>query len=125
MVDPDFEVRLGRWFAETPAFADADVFAQRVEARLDRSWAMRSALIGAAGLGGGVVAAAQMLGTNLFHSIATASDASMHAMSQGARTVGQLRLLTMLPVGGEVIWMGAALAVLAVVLMATRSLEEF
>ncbi len=125
MVDPDFEVRLGRWFAEAPAFADADVFARRVEARLDRSWSMRNALIGAAGLGGGLVAAGQMLGTNLFHSVAAASDASMHAVSLWARTAGQLRVLTMLPIGGEVVWMGAALAVLAVVLMATRSLEEF
>ena len=125
MADPEFENRLGRWFAEAPAFADADVFARRIEARLDRSWAVRRVLIGAAGLGGGLVAAGQMLGANVFQRVAAVSDASMQAVSQGARTVGQLRMLSMLPVGGEVIWMGAGLAVLAVVLMATRSLEDF
>ncbi len=125
MADPDFETRLSRWFAETPAFGDSDAFARRIETRLDRSWAMRRVLIGAAGLSGGLVAAAQMLGANVFHKVADVSEASMQAMSQGARTVGQLRLLTTLPVGGEVLWMGAGLAVLALVLMATRSLEEF
>ena len=125
MADPEFENRLGKWFAEVPAFADADVFARRIEARLDRSWAVRRVLIGAAGLGGGLVAGGQMLGANVFQRVAAVSDASMQAVSQGARTVGQLRMLSMLPVGGEVIWMGAGLAVLAVVLMATRSLEDF
>ena len=125
MADPDFETRLVRWFGETPAFADADHFASRVEARLDRSWSLRRALIGTAGLAGGVIAVGRMLGARLFDHVAGMTHASMTQVSQGVQTVGQLRVLASLPLGGEVMWMGAGLAILAVVLMATRSLEDF
>ncbi len=125
MADPDFETRLVRMFAETPAYADADGFARRIEGRLDRAWTWRRLLIGAAGLGGGAIAVAQTIGAHLFDRVAGISDASASAVSQGARTLGQLRLLDALPIGGEVLWVGAGLAVLAVVLMATRSLENF
>ena len=125
MADLDFETRLGRWFAETPAFADADGFARRIETRLDRSWTLRRALIGAAGVGGGLIAVGQMVGVHLFQRIEGASQASAAAISDGSKAVSQLRHLTALPIGAEVMWTGAALAVLAVVLMATRSLEEF
>ncbi len=124
MADPDFETRLIRWFGETPVFADADLFAQRVEARLDRSWSVRRALIGAAGLSGGVIAVGQMLGAHVFDRIAGLSEFSMSQVTQGVQTVGQLRILANLPLSGEVMWMGAALVLLAIVLMATRSLEE-
>ncbi len=125
MADPEFETRLNRLFGEAPALPDADGFARRVETRLARGWAVRRLLIGAAGLGGGAVAAGQMLGAHLFHAMAGLSATSVHALSRGSRALGELHVLTDLPIGGEVIWMGAALAVLAVVLMATRSLEEF
>ena len=125
MADPDFEAKLGRWFAEAPALPDADGFARRVEDRLDRSWAMRRILIGLAGLIGGLFAAGQMLGARLLDEVSGVSGASMTAVDEGMRTLGQLRILSMLPVGGEVLWVGVGLALLAVVLMATRSLEEF
>ena len=60
--DPEFDARLGREFAEAPAFGDADGFARRIEDRLGRSWALRRLLIGLAGIAGGLVAAGQMLG---------------------------------------------------------------
>ena len=125
MVDPEFETRLVRWFGETPAFPDVDQFARRIDARLDRSWSMRRALIGMAGLVGGVVAVGQMVGARLFDHILGLSQSSMTQVTQGVKTVGQFRILASLPIGGEVMWMVAGLAVLAVVLMATRSLEEF
>ena len=125
MADPDFETRLVRWFGETPAFADADHFARRVDARLVRSWSMRRALIGMAGLAGGVVAVGQLVGARLFDHVIGLSQASVTQVTQGVKTVGQFRILASLPIGGEVMWMVAGLAVLAVVLMATRSLEEF
>ncbi len=125
MADPEFEARLIRWFGDAPALADADHFAKRVEGRIDRSWSLRRAMIGMAGLAGGVIAVGQLLGARLFDHIAGLSKASVTEVSEGVRTVGQLRLLASLPVSGEVLWMGAGLAVLAVVLMATRSLEEF
>ena len=125
MADPEFDTRLLRLFADAPEFADADGFARRVEDRLDRSWTLRRMLIGAAGIGGGAIAVGQTLGARVFDRVAGFSDASATAMSQGARTLTQLRLLDALPVGGEVVWVGAGLALLAVVLMATRSLENF
>ena len=41
MAELDFERRLERLFAETPAYADDDAFAERVERRLDRGWTAR------------------------------------------------------------------------------------
>ena len=46
-------------------------------------------------------------------------------LARGSQAIGQLGVLGDLPIGGEVIWVGVGLAVLAVVLMAARSLEEF
>jgi hypothetical protein len=124
MADPDFETRLIRLFAQAPEFVDSDGFAQRVESRLDRSWTVRRLLIGAAGVGGGAIAVAQTIGAHLFDRVAGFSGASVAAFSQGARTLSQLPLVTALPIGGEVMWVGAGLAVLAVVLVATRALEN-
>ena len=60
MVD-DFERRLERMFSEAPSYPDAETFAGRVEARLDRGWTARRWLIGAAGLVGGVIGASQLV----------------------------------------------------------------
>jgi hypothetical protein len=125
MTDPEFEVRLGRWFAETPVLPDVDSFARRVERRIDRSWRMRRIFIAVAGLVGGLFAAGQMLGAQLFGHLTQLSGRSVAAATEAAKAVGQLRLLTMLPVGSEVLWVGAGLAFLAVVLLATRALEDF
>jgi len=125
MTDPEFEVRLSRWFAEGPVLADVDSFALRVERRLDRSWRMRRIFIAVAGLVGGLFAAGQMLGAQLFSHISRLSGTSAAAAGEALRTVGQLRLLTLLPVGSEVLWVGAGLAFLAVILLATRALEDF
>ena len=125
MADPDFEARLLRLFAEAPDLADADGFARRIETRLDRSWTWRRLLIGTAGVGGGAIAVAQTVGAHLFDRVAGFSGASAAAVSQGAKTLSQLPLLSALPIGGEVLWVGAGLAVLAVVLVATRALENF
>ena len=125
MAELEFEHRLSRLFAEAPAFADADRFARRVETRLDRAWALRRALIGIAGLGGGVVAAGQMLGSRLVDRAAAGlSEVSLTSVLQGARALGGLRFLADLPVGAEVMWTAAGLAVLAVVLVAARAIEE-
>jgi hypothetical protein len=124
MADPEFETRLSRWFTQTPAFADSDAFTRRIEGRLDRSWTLRRVLIGAAGVAGGVIAVGQMLGVHLYERLEGASAASSTFFSQGSRAMDQLRHLTSQPMGVEVMWTGAALAVLAVILLATRSLEE-
>ena len=124
MADPDFDARLLRMFADAPELGDADGFANRVEDRLARAWTVRRLLIGAAGLGGGAIAVAQAVGSHAFERVANFSGASTAAVTQGARTISQLPLMSALPVGGEVMWVGAGLAVLAVALVATRALEN-
>ena len=125
MADPEFEKRLGRLFTEAPAYGDSDVFARRVEDRLARGWMLRRTLIGAAGIGGGVIAAVQMLGGHFAKAASGLSTASVEAVQRSGQAIGQMRVLTALPIGNEVMWVGIGLAVLAVVLMAARSLEEF
>lgn len=125
MAELEFENRLSRLFAETPAFADADRFARRVETRLDRAWTLRRALILIAGLGGGLIAAGQMLGARMIDRAAGFSEASLASISHGARALWGLRFLADLPVRAEVIWTAAGLAVLAIVLVAARTIEEF
>ncbi len=125
MADPEFDARLGRMFSESPAFADADGFAYRVEARLARSWTLRRVLIGLAGLIGGLVAAGQMLGAHLWQAVGGFASTSSQALARGGQALGQLQVLGDLPIGAEVMWVGLGLATLAVVLMAARALEEF
>ena len=125
MADSEFDAQLGRLFSETPGFPDADGFARRVEGRLARSWTVRRLAIGLAGIAGGPVAAAQMLGRHLWQAVGGVTAASSQVVMRSGQALGQLKVLNDLPIGGEVLWMGLGLAVLAVVLMAARSLEEF
>ncbi len=126
MSDPEFDARLGRLFSEAPAFGDADGFARRIEDRLARAWTVRRMLIGLAGVVGGLVAAGQMLGGGHLWEAASGLSAQVGgAVARGGQAVGQFHVLSDLPIGGEVLWMGLGLAVLAVVLVAARSLEEF
>jgi hypothetical protein len=125
MAELEFENRILHLFAQTPALADADRFARRVETRLDRGWTLRRALIGVAGLGGGIIAVGQMLGAGMVDRVTGLSESSVASVSQGARALGGLRFLVDLPVGAEVAWTAAGLAALAVVLMAARAIEEF
>ena len=125
MADLDFETRLERMFAQPPAFVDADAFARRVESRLDRSWTVRRWAIGAAGLVGGVVATGQVVGSNLSERMQGFGAEAMADLTAGARGFApELKALSLLPVGTEVLWMGAALAIMALALVATRMLEE-
>ena len=125
MSDPEFDARLGRLYSESPVFGDADGFARQIEARLARSWTLRRLMIGLAGIVGGIVAAGQMLGGGHLWSAAMGASASIGGtVARGGQAIGQLHVLSDLPIGGEVMWVGLGLAVLAVVLMAARSLEE-
>ena len=124
MADPEFEKRLGRMYGEAPAFGDADVFARGVENRLARGWALRRMMIGAAGIGGGLIAAGQMLGGHFAKAASGLTTASTEAVQRSGEAIGQMRVLTELPIGGEVMWVGIGLAALAVVLMAARVFEE-
>jgi hypothetical protein len=126
MADPDFETGLVRMFAEAPALPDPEGFARVVEARLDRGWNLRQALIWTMGLAGGVVGVSQMLPSRLMAQMGEASDESAQLVGRGLSGLSSLEgMINTLPLGGEVVWMAAALGVMALAFAITRAVEEF
>ena len=128
MDDPAFEMRLGRLFAEAPQYPDCLLFANQIESRLGRGWALRRVLIASAGIVGGLIAAGQMIGSGL----AARIDGATHMVSAAQQGFShlplplapQLSILGDMPFGGEVVWLVLGLAVLAGALFAGRSLER-
>jgi hypothetical protein len=128
MAEPSFERHLQRLYLEAPSFPDAGAFATGVQRRLDRAWALRRGLIGVAGVAGGVIAAAQFVGSNLMERVSLAStDVSLRLHDTTAwvaqRTGWQVDGQHGLPMNGEVLWLVAGLAVLGVGLLAARVFE--
>src|SRR5579859_2806895 len=124
MAELDFERRLERLFADAPELADAGPFADRVERRLDAGWTARRWLIGAAGVIGGVIGASQLMVSNLFQRVETASDSarllttSISHISSGADWVAAVSN------GGTVVWAAAGLAVIMMGFVLTRVIGE-
>ena len=126
MADLDFDMRLSRLYAEAPALPDADGFAQRVESKLERNWMMRRMLIGAAGLGGGLIVAGQMLGPQISQKIEAVSFTPVTSMQRGVEALlPQWKAFSYLPYSSEMVWLVAGLAALGIAALARRSLEEF
>lgn len=122
----DFDAQLIQLFDAPPAFADADLFALSVIKRLDRSWQVRSLVIGTAGLIGGVVAVSQIMATNLMGRVESLSlGAERHLLPNLIRSVETHLVLPSLPFNGEGLWMSAGLAGLALVVALTRAIEEY
>jgi hypothetical protein len=130
MVDRSFEADLERRFADVEPMADAEVFAQRVTAAVDRGWGFRRVLIGTLGLAGGLIGLAQVLRSGLFDR-AQALGGPIHALLASAASRLHLpRGLDDLFSSGasmdaEVLWMSGGLAILALGLFVTRSLRSF
>ena len=124
MVELDFERRLERLFANQPELADAGAFAERVERRLDAGWTARRWLIGAAGVVGGVIAASQLMLSNVFERVETAGDSarllttSLNHISTGTDWIAAVSN------GGTVVWIAAGLAVLMMGFVLTRVIGE-
>jgi hypothetical protein len=126
MADLDFDMRLSRMFAEAPALPDGDGFAQRVENRLERNWMMRRVLIGAAGLGGGLMVAGQMLAPQISQKIEAVSIAPVASLQKGVDALlPQWKVLSYLPYSSELVWLAAGLAALGIATLARRSIDEF
>jgi hypothetical protein len=126
MADLDFEMRLGRLFAEAPEALDSDLFAKRVEARLERNWTLRRVLIGAAGLGGGLIVAGQMLAPQITQRIQAVSLAPVTSIQKGIDALApHWKVFNYLPYSSEILWIAAGLAALGVAAMAKRSIEDF
>jgi len=129
MSDLEFETRLDRMFAEPPHFADAELFARQVETRLERGWSLRRLFIGAAGIAAGVLGVSQIMGAGLFLRAAgdragqqvQALEGAWTSLTNAASTGVNLGAL---PVNGEVLWMTAALGVMALAFAITRVTQE-
>lgn len=125
MAERTFEMELDRLFAEAPAFADAGLFALRVEERLDRGWTFRRFVIGGLGIAGGLIGGAQILGSGLIQRLGAATAQSNHLLSSRLSGFSAFHLL---PGGsaldGEVMWLSVALAVVALGFAVTRAIRE-
>jgi hypothetical protein len=129
MSDKTFEMDLERQFAATPILADADVFAMRVTARLDRGWTFRQMLIGGLGIVGGLIGAGQILGSGLVSRLEALGAQSDTLVKSGIASLPAARgLTTVLSMGssmdGQVLWMSAALGAVAVGFFVTRAIRE-
>jgi hypothetical protein len=123
MAELEFERRLERLFAESPGFADDEVFAERIERRLDRGWTARRWLIGAAGVIGGLIGASQIFVSNLFQRIETA-ERSVRAVSASLTQTAPAQWISTLPSGGVVVWIAVGVAVVMMGFVLTRVIEE-
>lgn len=130
MSDKTFEMDLERQFAAMPILPDAEAFAMRVTARLDRGWTFRQLLIGGLGVVGGLIGAGQLLGSGLWSRLETIGAQSDTLVRSGIATLPAARgLSALISIGstmdGQVLWMSAGLGALAVGLFVTRAIREF
>ena len=124
MAEVEFERRLERLFAEAPELPDAGPFADRVERRLNAGWTARRWLIGAAGVVGGVIGASQLMVSNLFQRVESASD-SARALTNGLNHLSiSTDWVSMVSSGGATVWAAAALAVVMMGFVLTRVIGE-
>lgn len=125
MADFDFETHLSRAFAETPAFRDSEQFARRVAEKLDRGWALRRVVIGAAGVLAGVVAAGQMITTRFAVELRTLSDEGARKLDLGLDKA-LTRYGDFLTTGSsETLWLVVIMALVALAFVVMRAVEEF
>jgi hypothetical protein len=127
--DKSFEIDLERQFAAAPILPDADLFAGLVTARLNRGWTFRQVLIGGLGLVGGLIGAEQVLASGLVSRLETISAQSDTLMKSGIASLPAARGLTAVfsmgsGMDSQVLWMSAALGLLAVGLFVTRAIRE-
>ena len=104
---------------------DAELFALKVNDRLDRGWSTRQLLIGAMGLAGGAIGSAQILGSGVLGQFQVLGSES------GRYLRGRIYDLipdNLLPAGftlsPDILWMSAALAVVAIGLGVARAVRE-
>ena len=125
MADRNFEVELERLFGEQTAFPDADLFALRVESSLYRGWTFRSFLIGGLGLAGGLLASVQIMGAGVLPRLQDLATRYAPSVQVQWTDVAVSHMLPGgLEVNGEMLWMSAALAAVAVGFAVTRAIRD-
>jgi hypothetical protein len=124
VADLDFETQLTRLYGQAPAFRDAELFAERVTQKLDRGWALRRVLIGATGVVAGVAAAVQLVGARFANEFSEMSKEGADQLTLGVDKLTH-RYDQLFTLGGsETLWVGVALAVLALAFAVTRLVDE-
>ena len=124
MVELDFERRLERLFADSPELADAGSFASGVERKLDAGWTARRWLIGAAGVVGGVIGASQLMMSDLFQRMETASDSARLLSNSVSHVTSGADWVATVSSGGGAVWIAAGLAVVMMGFVLTRVIGE-
>jgi hypothetical protein len=103
---------------------DAELFAQQVTEKLDRGWALRRVLIGATGVVAGVAAAAQLISARFANEFSEMSQDGAHQLNLSVDKLTH-RYDQLFTLGGsETLWLGVALAVLALGFAVTRLVDE-
>jgi hypothetical protein len=124
MAEADFERRLERLFADAPELPDSDSFFSRVARRMNAGWTARRWLIGAAGIGGGVIGASQIVMSNLGQRLETAGDSARVLGAGLTQVTPKAEWLTSVYSGGAVVWIASALAIVAMGFALSRVIEE-
>jgi hypothetical protein len=123
--DQAFEARLGRMFAETPAFGDAELFALRVGDRIDRGLTLRGVLIGALGVGGGMIVVVQAASSGVITQVQALPDHSSAAIGRALGHILPWRLtVSGAPFTSAVVWIPVVLAALALGFAIVRAIRE-
>jgi hypothetical protein len=127
--DKHFEAWLESAFDEAAVFADADLFALRVQDALERNWLMRRVLIGALGVVGGLIGGAQLVRSGLVDHLGAVSGV-WRLVNNDLISLPVERLASEVfgagpSTGAEVLWMSGAMAVIAIGLFVTRAIREF
>jgi hypothetical protein len=126
MAERNFEVELGRMFAEAPALRDADLFALRVDERLGRGWTARRLVIGGMGAVGGVIGGAQVLGGGVVERLGgAATDAGGQLTGKIVDVVENNLMPQSFTLNVEIIWLGAVVVAAVLAFAVTRVLGEF
>jgi hypothetical protein len=126
MAELNFERELNRMFAEAAELGDANLFALRVDERLQRGWTVRRLMIGGLGIAGGVVGGAQLLGGGLVARLGDATSQSGRLLTGKVIDLVQAAIMPQsLPPDVGMFWVAGAFAVAAVGFAVTRVMKEF
>ena len=126
MAELNFERELNRMFAEAPELGDANLFALRVDERLQRGWTVRRVLIGGLGVAGGVVGGAQLLGGGLVERLGDATSQSGRLLTGKVIDLVEAGIMPQsLPPDVGMFWVAGAFAVVAIGFAVTRVMREF
>jgi hypothetical protein len=125
MADLEFEARLDRLFAEAPLLEDADVFARKVQSRLNRSWALRRVVIGGLGVVGGMIAVVQLAASGVIGRAEVLSTQSAKVLSIAfANHLPTHLFADTMPIGPDFVWAAIGLGAIALGLAVIRTIGE-